>query len=207
MIRVADTTSDNGPNGSEDWINCGIHEPGGWNPPPVKLDDLHIVDFEDALKDSKSPFHACSGEIKDAIRSVAQDKKVPATLIASVIMQESSCKPETTGAGGEQGLMQITKDKCDLGVNCKEIHYNIARGTDFLLQLLAQFDYHILAVLGNYNGWHLGLTFEDAIKAQHSDCCLCMNNLDYPFQYVNGWLRNKDPYVLRLGKYHNLEWC
>ena len=27
-------------------------------------------------------------------------------------MQESSCDPSTVGGAGEQGLMQITKDKC-----------------------------------------------------------------------------------------------
>jgi hypothetical protein len=38
--------------------------------------------------------------------------KVPAILLASFAMQESSCNPSSVGEGGEQGLMQITKDKC-----------------------------------------------------------------------------------------------
>ena len=37
-------------------------------------------------------------------------------------MQESSCNPHTVGGGGEQGLMQITKDKCGgaPGGNCQD---------------------------------------------------------------------------------------
>ena len=47
---------------------------------------------------------------------------VPSIILASFAMQESSCNPETVGGGGEQGLMQITKDKCGgaPGGNCKD---------------------------------------------------------------------------------------
>lgn len=37
---------------------------------------------------------------------------VPPMLMASIAMQESYCSPNVTGAGGEQGLMQLTADKC-----------------------------------------------------------------------------------------------
>lgn len=37
---------------------------------------------------------------------------VPAILLASFAMQESSCIPSTVGGAGEQGLMQLTSDKC-----------------------------------------------------------------------------------------------
>ncbi len=48
---------------------------------------------------------------------------VPPIIIASIAMQESSCNPHTVGGGGEQGLMQITKDKCGgaPGGNCQDI--------------------------------------------------------------------------------------
>lgn len=38
-------------------------------------------------------------------------------------MQESSCNPHTVGGGGEQGLMQITRDKCGgaPGGNCQDV--------------------------------------------------------------------------------------
>lgn len=38
---------------------------------------------------------------------------IPPILMASFAMQESSCNPDAIGQGGEQGLMQISKDKCD----------------------------------------------------------------------------------------------
>jgi len=37
---------------------------------------------------------------------------VPPILLASIAMQESTCNPGTVGGAGEQGLMQITPDKC-----------------------------------------------------------------------------------------------
>lgn len=38
-------------------------------------------------------------------------------------MQESSCNPNTVGGAGEQGLMQLTKDKCTNAPNgnCKDV--------------------------------------------------------------------------------------
>lgn len=47
---------------------------------------------------------------------------VPPIMLASFAMQESSCNPATVGGAGEQGLMQITKDKCGSapGGNCKD---------------------------------------------------------------------------------------
>lgn len=47
---------------------------------------------------------------------------VPPIMIASFALQESSCNPNTVGGAGEQGLMQLTKDKCGdaPGGNCKD---------------------------------------------------------------------------------------
>ena len=44
-------------------------------------------------------------------------------MLASFAMQESSCNPSAVGGAGEQGLMQITKDKCKGAPNgnCKDI--------------------------------------------------------------------------------------
>jgi membrane-bound lytic murein transglycosylase MltF len=33
-------------------------------------------------------------------------------LLASIAMEESGCNKDTIGGAGEQGIMQITKDKC-----------------------------------------------------------------------------------------------
>lgn len=36
---------------------------------------------------------------------------MPSILVASFAMQESGCKPDEQGGGGEQGIMQISQDK------------------------------------------------------------------------------------------------
>jgi hypothetical protein len=43
-------------------------------------------------------------------------------MLASFAMQESSCIPTTVGGAGEQGLMQVTVDKCGgaPGGNCQD---------------------------------------------------------------------------------------
>ena len=43
-------------------------------------------------------------------------------MLAAFAMQESSCNPNTVGGAGEQGLMQLTKDKCGDAPNgdCKD---------------------------------------------------------------------------------------
>jgi len=204
--KVTKTT---GPNGSIDWLNCGI-EGGGWKPPNVQIDDLVTMDLGEALKDPKSPFKACSKYL--SLMEKAADKHgLPAIVIASIAMQESSCNPGTVGGGGEQGLMQITKDKCGgaPGGNCRDPAYNIDTGAKFLRSQLNDFDGNIIAAVGTYNGWSLGLTKAKATKAAHSSCCTCQNNLDYIFQFVNGWLQNINAYdsKLRLGKFFNLDVC
>ena len=47
---------------------------------------------------------------------------VPAIMIASFALQESNCNPDTIGGAGEQGLMQLTKDKCGAAPdgNCRD---------------------------------------------------------------------------------------
>jgi Transglycosylase SLT domain len=48
---------------------------------------------------------------------------VPSILVASIAMQESTCNPSTVGGAGEQGIMQITEDKCGgaPGGDCKDL--------------------------------------------------------------------------------------
>lgn len=48
---------------------------------------------------------------------------VPPILLASIALQESSCNPSTVGGNGEQGLMQLTRDKCGgaPGGNCQDV--------------------------------------------------------------------------------------
>ncbi|RDX55089.1 lysozyme-like protein [Lentinus brumalis] len=202
-----DITATHGPNGNIDWFNCGV-DAGGWRPPMVTVDDVVTVPLDQAVKESGSPFKACAAYI-DTFTKYANEHNIPPIIIASIAMQESSCNPHTVGGGGEQGLMQITKDKCGgaPGGNCQDIDYNIRTGVAFFANTLKENGGSLLKTIGNYNGWPDKMTIASATAAQHSDCCLCMNNLDYLQQTMNGWFLNKDPYKAHMGKYFNLDVC
>ncbi|KAH9931064.1 lysozyme-like protein [Epithele typhae] len=200
-------TGTKGPNGDIEFFNCGVND-GGWKPPMITVDQIVTVELSDALKDNNSPFKACSKYI-DTFYKYASQHGLPAILIASIAMQESSCNPGTVGGGGEQGLMQITQEKCvgAPGGNCQDVDFNIRTGTKFFADTLNGNGGSLLKTFGNYNGWFEGMTYSDATKAQWSSCCRCQNNLDYLQQVLNGWLQNVDPYTAHMGKYFNLDVC
>jgi hypothetical protein len=56
---AATLTATAGPNGSEDWLNCGING-AGWTPPYVTVADLKTVDLAEAVKSASSPFRFCT---------------------------------------------------------------------------------------------------------------------------------------------------
>jgi hypothetical protein len=107
-------------NGAQSWLNCGVTG-GGWNPPPVKVTDLKVASLADSVKSPNSPFQPCSDFI-DIFYQYAGEFGLPPILLAGIAMQESTCNPGTVGGAGEQGLMQLTPDKCGgaPGGNCKE---------------------------------------------------------------------------------------
>ncbi|KAJ7927383.1 hypothetical protein B0H13DRAFT_2312590 [Mycena leptocephala] len=45
----------------------------------------------------------------------------------------------------------------------------------------------------------------EATAARNSSYCRFQNNLDYLFQFMNGWMQNID--ASGLEKYHNLDVC
>jgi len=135
-----DVTHTTGPNGSIDWLNCGL-ENGGWNPPFVHINDLITVDLDAAIAQG-GPFTKCKpyawafkqsgGQLGsmfcfqfDATAwmelTFKRSSPVSPIILASIALQESSCNPHTVGGNGEQGLMQLTKDKCAPGVNCQDV--------------------------------------------------------------------------------------
>jgi len=201
------TTGTTGPNGSLDWMNCGI-EGSGWNPPYVQVKDLKVVDLNDALKDFNSPFSACA-KFTSYFYQYAGEFGLEPIMLAAFAMQESSCNPETVGGGGEQGLMQITQEKCvgAPGNNCRDPNFNIKTGAKYFAQTLSDAGGNVFMAVGEYNGWYKGLTKGAATAARWSDCCTCQNNLDYLHQYFNGWLQNINAYYDHLGKYFNLDVC
>ena len=97
----------------------------------------------------------------DIIRQQAEEKDVPADLIAAVIYEESRFRDQTSSAGA-RGLMQITPstaeyvedlsggstfDQSDLA----DPDINIRYGTFYLRHLLDQFDGDEVAALAAYN--------------------------------------------------------
>jgi hypothetical protein len=203
------TTATCGPNGCIDWLNCGING-GGWTPPELKIEDLVTQSLSTAIQASGSPFKACS-EYVSIFEQYGAQYGIPAIMLASFAMQESSCNPNTVGGGGEQGLMQLTKDKCGdaPGGNCKEPNYNIKTGAKYFADTLNGNGGNVIVSVGSYNGWYPGLTYDKATAARHSSCCRCQNNLDYLHQFFNGWLQNINAYdnSFPLGKYFNLNVC
>ena len=48
---------------------------------------------------------------------------VPPILLATIALQKSSCNPASVGSNSEQGLMQLTSDKCSNAPsgNCQDV--------------------------------------------------------------------------------------
>lgn len=58
MYHIEKLTATTGPNGSEEWFNCGIGG-SGWTPPTLTLDNVVTKDLAAAVAESNSPFKAC----------------------------------------------------------------------------------------------------------------------------------------------------
>ncbi|KAH7913690.1 glycoside hydrolase family 23 protein [Hygrophoropsis aurantiaca] len=202
-------TATSGPNGNIDFLNCGLTE-GGWTPPFVKVSDIVSAELSQVAYNPKSAFTACKDFVW-AFEKYGEQYGVPAILLASFAMQESSCNSSTIGGAGEQGLMQITQDKCGGAPNgnCRDIDFNIHAGAKFFSQTLNDNGGNLLLSIGQYNGWHNGLTYGEATAAAHKGNCHWQNNLDYLHQFLNGWVQDVNAYQHNppLGKYFNLKSC
>ncbi|KAG6819736.1 hypothetical protein H0H93_009127 [Arthromyces matolae] len=152
------TQKTSGPNGSIDWLNCGL-DGSGWNPPHVNVSGLVYVDLQTALDSGDSPFKQCKSFISYFYK-YGNEYNVPPIMLASFAMQESSCRADLTGGAGEQGLMQITKDKCGGAPNgnCKDPDFNIKTATAYFAGQLKANGGNVILTVGAYNGWYKGLT-------------------------------------------------
>ena len=56
----ANVTEFAGPNGSIDWLNCGITSETGWHPPFVRVTDIVAVNLSQAVTSPASPFKRCA---------------------------------------------------------------------------------------------------------------------------------------------------
>lgn len=202
-------TATGGPNGREDWLNCGLFDEGGWHPPLLTMDQVVAMDLDQAMASPDSPFQKCAPYIS-LFKQYANQHGILPIMMVSFALQESSCNPETIGGAGEQGLMQLTQDKCDdaPGGYCRDPDYNIRTGTKFFADTLARNNGSVILSIGEYNGWYSGLTYAEATAAASTQCCRCQNNADYLQQHMNGWWQNKNVYGWpRIGTYFNLDIC
>ncbi|SJX66518.1 uncharacterized protein SRS1_11346 [Sporisorium reilianum f. sp. reilianum] len=196
--------NDNQPNGSQNFLNCGLTS-GGWNPPKISLDQLKILSATQAA--ASSVFAPCKDNLW-AFQAAEKAHGIPATVLMSFAMQESTCNPGATGGNGEQGLMQITPDKCGGAPNgnCKDPWFNVDTGAKYFKSTLDQCGGNLLQAMGQYNGWSIGLTVQKATAAKWQGNCYAQNNLDYLYQMLNGWFLGKSN-AYDMGTYHNLASC
>lgn len=201
---TSDITASSGPNGSEDFLLCGLHG-GGWNPAHVTVDDLVYKDLGEVLKENNNPFSAC-GSFVQFFYQYGNQYHVPPILLAAIAMQESTCQPNEVGGAGEQGLMQITKDKCEgrSPEACRDPSFNIGKGASYLRSLLDQHGGNVLTTLGGYNGMEVGATAGALLKRP----ACWQPNFDYLQQTLNGYIQGRNPQNSpRLGVYHNYDKC
>jgi len=192
----------------QSWLNCGIDTPSGWTPPEVTVDQIVFMDLNTALQSPESPFHSCKPFLP-FFEQHAKQNNLPAILLTAFAMQESGCNPATIGGAGEQGIMQITKEKCvgAPGGNCLDPNFNIGQAAKYFAGSLADDNGNIILTVGRYNGWHRNMTRAEATAAAHTECCRCQNNLDYVMQFFGAWLVNVNAYKLKIGSIFNLKVC
>lgn len=74
-------TKTGGPNGDENWLNCGV-DGDGWVPPPVTLDNLIYQDLATVLQQDGNPFTACS-QYLPMFQNMSQETQIPTIFLAS----------------------------------------------------------------------------------------------------------------------------
>lgn len=208
------TNTSTGPNGSFDWLTCGINphsDSTGWNPPFATVDQ--IITYQGGLRAAiaaeNSPYKPCEDFI-DLFETAGAEFQVPPLYIAAFALQESGCNPDVDGGGGEQGMMQISPEKCADAPNgdCKDVVYNVRTAVSYFRDVLKSANGNTFAAVGMYNGWFVGMNYTEATTwGINGDCCRCQRNLSYLAQFFNGWLQNIDAWALMLGTIHNTATC
>ena len=88
----------------------------------------------------------------DSIRRISAEYNLSPSLIASVIMNESSFRPTVQSSVGARGLMQLMPDTAaSLGVNPYDKQQNIEGGAKYLRQMLDSFGGDVKKAVAAYN--------------------------------------------------------
>ncbi|CAG7849026.1 SubName: Full=Related to glycoside hydrolase family 23 protein-Laccaria bicolor {ECO:0000313/EMBL:CCA67359.1} [Serendipita indica DSM 11827] len=208
------TNTSTGPNGQFTWLTCGLDPKNnsiGWTPPYATADQ--VITFQGglraAIKAEGSPYKSCA-KFVELFETAGAEFQVPPLFIAAFALQESGCNPDIDGAGGEQGMMQISPEKCDKapGGNCKDVIYNVRTAVKYFSDVLKSVNGNVFEAVGLYNGWIRGMSYKESTTwGINGDCCRCQRNLSYLSQFFNGWLQNMDAWALMLGSIHNTADC
>ncbi|KAK4058851.1 hypothetical protein OIO90_000297 [Microbotryomycetes sp. JL221] len=189
---VEESSPGQGPNGSQNWLNCGLSESNKespWTPPHIEISQLKYIALEEAVK--LEPFKACTQWV-ELFNKVGKETQLPPVFLASIAMTESSCRGDAVAPGGASwGLMQITTDKCGEapGGDCNSPEFNVRKGATYFNDVLKERG-GFLQALGAYNGWADGMTWQKATAFASSDC-VRQNNLDYLHETSSTRLDNR----------------
>lgn len=182
-------SDDSHPNGSPDWLNCGLYS-GGWTPPYVKISQL----VSTTADMSSEGFSACAA-YQSIFEAAANTYGVPATLLMAIAMQESGCNKDAIGSRLEQGLMQVAGNACDSsnpsGPACRDPWYNIHKGAWILVsdKMGGNLDSNIILALGQYNGW-----FEKMAVGSGAEYGPAGQKISYLNDMLNMRMQGKNPY-------------
>jgi hypothetical protein len=66
-----DITQTSGPNGSEDWLICGL-DGAGWTPANVQVQDIVTKDLAEVLKQNNNPFSNCGAYVDTFYKYASQ---------------------------------------------------------------------------------------------------------------------------------------
>ncbi|GMK56908.1 hypothetical protein CspeluHIS016_0307480 [Cutaneotrichosporon spelunceum] len=193
-------SSEDAPNGAQWWLDCGL-DGNGWAPPKITLDELKYTELT-----GDGIFAPCT-EFFDQFHRYGGEFGIPPIMLAAIALQESTCRPWLVGGIGEQGLMQLLGPNCDgaPGGNCQDVDFNIRRGAEYLRGRIDEHQGSVLAGLGAYNGWRVGITAGEVYQMKNDGRCWAQPNLDYMHQMLNGWLQGKEGW--KMGKWFNRNDC